>query len=34
MLSRGMSTCTAHAHVLWDFTDILVQNDLIIYKYI
>lgn len=32
--SRGMPRCTAHAHKLGDFTDIFVQKDLTIYKYI
>lgn len=32
--SRRMPRCTAHAHKLGDFTDIFVQKDLTIYKYI
>lgn len=29
-----MPRCTAHAHKLGDFTDIFVQKDMTIYKYI
>lgn len=29
-----MPRCTAHAHKLGDFTDLFVQKDLTIYKYI
>lgn len=32
--SRGMPRCTAHAHKLGDFTDLFVQKDLTIYKYV